>query len=803
MRELFIAHNSFRFSTFYFKITTYDKFIYRRSGKKRFFYFKMQHKPSILDVDETTFEKMVNALWGDNETPLVVTHVQYKGKTQPTDAKGYLMLTNGAIYIFKNKVFGGPAVRHHISPLQIITADHEKDRVTLFLRDHPSKLKSDKPNIPGLMLSKKELSVSEKKEDGKIKQPDDYFFITLKMNEKKMAVFIKLLFMSIDAMIYKCNTLYHPILRSSTVTIKQDSVLKVQNLLEKRAIMFSHFTFSAAKYLESAQYFSEKWKDKELFVISKGFHPGNFAVPYANALGCDFRLETVCFNNAHFKEIDQFIDSLLVSSIFINQIAFTNYPRDNQIDISLENAAKSVIKSWTFMSCPLSFFEDFVAKAVQAKYAPKKITFGKTALEANGISRFSTALGKFPELASLRFAAVRCPSSSNILGDIISKAAKLQEIELNRTGIDGSTILTILTENASKLRSIRITGEKFISEISNMTLPEEIELLDCSNSQFIGETLRDLLNQVVAKKTKKSIILKLSHLRISDGDYTRLRDLAITENDNIKEFDFSGNTLSPSYSESLFRFLKSQHLSYLSLRDITVNEFLRVLNHMNARKGHNDKSVLNQIEGLEISGEFDPQSYIALLDRVILDAHNLKFLKVVATKSGRAFKPEESKTIVTIVEDILETRPLIESLQIEGLDFIFNDRERDAFKKRWGAALNKRKADQETIDDHIKFLANDILGIPNIKKVVPKENVKRVFEEEEDFEEEILEKEAPEPTHHEDEELDEPESNEEESNDEMSNFDDDNYEEEDDDDDDESESSNDASSSDVDIDFND
>ena len=613
--------------------------------------------------------------WGENDTPLLATEVQYKGKTQPTDAKGYFLLTYGAIYIFKKKVFKGAAIRHHISLLQIVTADHEGHKVTFYIRDHPSRSKPEVPIIAGDVLKKIVLYETEKTEDGKFKDPRDYYFITLH-NSRRIPEICRRINFILDSLLYKNQKVYHPIIRSHNLNLKPiKGEPKLDNLLEKRAILLSHFTFAAAKYIECAEYFTTRWKNNGNFYISKGFHPGQFARPFANAISWDYRLNTVCFDNAEFKQLNDFLIALLTSSQFIQQIAFANYPNYSVVEISVESlkqAINSAIQSWTFINCPLSLLSSFVYNAITAEYNPKRITYGKSTFARKAASGFLTTLAKLPKLRSLRVLGVKLSNDTlDLFNDFVFKMKNLVEIEINNSSLDGGSILKALTTHQSEipLRVIHITDSIFQDKIDNLQIPPSLEYFDFSHSQFIGQSLLCLLKELCATQATKPFILQLRYIRVQESDYKNLSNLTAAKYSNIKEFDFSGNPLYYSFIYKLYDYLLSQKtLTDLIFEDLTTDSLPivipRIIHLCEAGK----------VEGLSINGALRPSDYTYIFSRLHTNL-TLKRLRVVNSGGGN--------NAIIALQSLFTVNKNIQQIECDGFNPDKTGENKDEIIKLW------------------------------------------------------------------------------------------------------------------------
>lgn len=626
--------------------------------------------------------------WGANESPLFASEIEYKGKTQPVTASGYLLITIGAIYIFKKRILGGAAIRHHISPFDIITLDHQNDRFTMYLKDNSDKYNLDKPRIP-LDTMRVSDYLNDTDSEGKHREFHEHYSITIKSKQyiRRIALTV---FSICESALWKNETILHPKFRSNQIKFPVLRGPTFKGLLEKRAIIMAHYAFPDAKNLEAAEYFSTKWNDTQSFVISRGFHPAIYCRPFANALGYEYKLKSVCFDNAQFKEFPEFVNILAKSALTINLIAFANYKSNFNLVFDFTDLKDTNVLNWMIISCNLDILLTFVDSCIRSEFAPHRLIYGRTTLNQQNTDNFFDAIKRIKglhavKLFELNFVVPRFDAVQNFVRTMSS----LVELEISHSSYDGSQLLNTICDCESNIMCVYLTNCKF-NDVTKFNLPKKIAAFDFSNSSFQGTSLRDLIQYCVDTPSESKFALRLKNIRISESDLLNLKSLKPTGNANICEFDFSGNFIPKGAYIEILEFLASQTtLKMLCLESITSDAMTRVI----PRIARYVKQ--SEIDTFFISGRIAPREYSSML-MTLLERNKLKRFHMVNSGAGNL--------AIKLLKEIIISYP-IEEIACDG--FKPDTTQEDAISDLWYAIARSQT---------IKYCDQPKKDVPSITK---------------------------------------------------------------------------------------
>ncbi|EAY17586.1 hypothetical protein TVAG_454140 [Trichomonas vaginalis G3] len=480
---------------------------------------------------------------------------------------------------------------------------------------------------------------------------DQHYSVTLKSRQFIKRIFLTLYFLC-ESALNKVDTIMHPQFRSQQIKLPPVNSPIFKGMLEKRAILFSHYSFPDGKNLEAAEYFATKWKDNQNFIISKGFHPAGYYRPFANALGYETKLKSVCFDDAHFKEFPDFVNILARTSLFISTIAFANYNSNFNLEFNLKDLNDINILNWSIINSDLKVLEHFVDSCVSQEFSPHRLCFGRSTLNKQNADKFFQTISKIKNLHAVKMFELNfVVPQFDILQNFIRTMTSLVDIEISHSSYDGGQLLYTICEVESNIMNINLTDCKF-TDIPKFKLPKNICSFDFSNSHFHGSSLRDLIQNCVDSKSDSKFALRFKNIRISESDMSLLRTLKITGNDNLCEFDFSGNFIPKGAFTELIDFLDSQKsMRFLNLEGITSDAMSRVIPKI-ARYVKN-----SGVEALFINGRIAPREFSSLM-MTLLEKNSLK--RFHCTNSGAG------NMTIKLLTEIVKVYPL-EEIACDGM----------------------------------------------------------------------------------------------------------------------------------------
>lgn len=527
------------------------------------------YTPKYIEL-ESKYNFFRTHTWGIAEKPLWLSNCIYRDTSASRERDGVVMMTRGAIYIFRNKFFKGYKLRQHHHLLKFSKIEQLPGRVLLrykrvqkmFAVRENAKAKSDE--VP---LCIDETVVVEKNDEKK-----EESILSLEMDNS--AEFCVLLELLVKNILYENDIFPMPEFSFSQEIERFNVDKRPKYSLQRRAIFMAHMELDWGNKIIISRYFRTKWNGGNVLRIGRSFQPNYYATAFGEAVGWETAIDTVCFRTSTFKESAQFLNGILKESINVRKIVFADYEAANKFDFSFSSDPTRV-DTWHFVNCCSKTVSDFLYASDRMSDPPKEVAIARRAYNAKDIGSILEALSgvmlETLQFVDLRFRKFPFDGFSFLVGEM----TKLSTLVLRNINTDGNKLFASVTkvmENAPVFKHLKLQKLSFKDELpADFKLPETVESIDISESEFIGKSLHSFLCSITKTAPKKTFALKASHLKVTEYEFQFMKNIDDIELEelfkpSICEFELSSCFLPSVCIEQIFRFLECQK----SLKQLTL-----------------------------------------------------------------------------------------------------------------------------------------------------------------------------------------------------------------------------------------
>lgn len=548
-----------------------------------------------IKVDDSKLEALQSKCWCDLELPIVAIPMEYKLKFKDSFTNGFLMVTRGALYVFKSKVFGAPdfVIKYHL--LDVRKMRLKTSSVIMEYDDFETEFKSH----------------------------DIIQAVTAMLTILYEATFgLK----SIIILSFSSEIPY-------TVPIIQQ---RPKYALKWRALFLAHFYDIKGDQLYTLDYF-DKWEDKltNMIVLGPSFHPGNFAAAYGHALAWESMLDTIVLQGFAPSKFPRMLDALCENASKINRIAFTDYKPKRLPIFNLRNIARTSITKWWFMRSCGKVITDFTEHAVGLPPTMTDFLISSAQLQPD---QFTTMVDNFTKSEALKgithfeFSRTQIkPFPFKDLTRLLKTCNRLETITMRGLEVDATHITKAICQAQSSLKIIHITHMQFRTplEPAKYTLPSQLVHFDVSSCAFTPASFKSLFQFLTCQPVQIPFILQCQNLVVKPAVYRALSEMDFEAcHPTLCEFDFSGNQIPNEPSNYFFAFLFTQkRLRLLTINDIVPEDptqFMKYVMQLLASL---------PLSGLDFSGKLPP-ILVTQFIQALATAPHLRRLGVRNSKSG-------------------------------------------------------------------------------------------------------------------------------------------------------------------------
>ena len=672
--------------------------------------------------------------WCDQEKVLFASIVDFKLQKKDSYRVGYIMITNGANYIFKSKSFNSFEQVKKFSILNVNSIHFDDENITFEMdNDNSIQLRTE--------------------------------------NSKKIAFSSLFLIKIVTKNVKTINNKVHifELSGSNWNSVEKDVVNKLNSdehfndILKWRAILFAHYYDIQGENLSVIDYFNKYEKSLQsssMIVIGPSLHPGYYSRAFGHSIAWDDRISTVVFQSFTPSKFRDFFDSLIFNSFTIKKIVFSDYQTFDKIPKfkinQLESGSKpvyeneffrstndiSVLECFQFIRCIPDVIFSFISNIITFSISRiDSLIFQEIALSKEDFTHISelmqnntliTKTTKHIEFSKLKIiqhskALLRTKTTKmhinvarsnlskinildkgmkikfNDISNIVSALTALETISIRSINGDANKFLRAICKSATvdpciPIRSIHLNWMNFKKSYSELIdFPKTLIHLDISFSAFNPEAYVFLLKSLTKNDLNNyGIILESISISVN---FIQLFDLIGKMNFNechstIAELDLSANDFSAIQGQNneyqllgkLFSFLATQkNLRLLSFNSITYripSNFLKQLSsfilsmhlpglHLSFQKTIKNTDSLEQFETDHI--------YYTFLNQ--LSTNNISFLKTLSLKNLKC----DNDVILELICLIRQAKQLVE-IAVDGL----MPNNQDLFMQLWKVVISQR-----------------------------------------------------------------------------------------------------------------
>lgn len=576
---------------------------------------------SYIKVENSKLENMKEFLWCKQENIYICVPVEFDGEKKKKYKDGFLLISNGAIYLFESKFLKQPNLiqRFHIL--------------------HIKNLRIDLTNI--------EFNL-------------DNFSIDIKTQyviQIYQAIQTILLGISYGLQLENNFTI------ESSITLPQITIdSRPQNNIHNRVIFFAHYYSIRGDYTTLTQYF-DKWEQKpsSMFVFGSSFSPGNMAQTIGHAIAWESTLDTIVFQyntSSHFSELFQ---SILENSKTIKKIAFTDYKSDTTLPkFPQQQISNTTVKKYWFMRCKAQLINDFCSFA---KFLPSNVedfTLNGSQLTEEEMMNIVKKIGKSVPLKNMNSLSIlrmkMNPFPFDAFMKLIRTADNLTTLTIRGLDSNASDLFTAICSVQNRIKILNITHMQFRSQIiENINLPPALIRINFSFCAFISVSFQSLMKLLISTPKLMPFALQMQCLVIKPISYASLEGINLKNvYPNISEIDWSGNSIPAKESIFLFAYLFTQkrllHLKFENINPDNPMEFLQNFVTLIASL---------RIPGVDLSGRFEQTHLIQFMEALSY----MGWLRRISLRNS--LTGEEG---ISMMHEILRKNTKINELNIDGFN---------------------------------------------------------------------------------------------------------------------------------------
>lgn len=514
----------------------------------------------FIKVDEKQSHEMTKLCWFNSEKPYIMTPIEYRIKENDVFSSGFLMFTQGILYILKKNL----SVQN------------------LFTKIHLLNCKAMTINTSSILLTYSNDHSTEKNLFIELKSE---FSITI--SQIMIRIFNEITFgiQKRDCFSIKLGDNVGPSVLTST-NIKEST----NPILTMRTICFCHYyctqkddTVTSLSFLE---HFDKHPHSFITFTAERNL--GQYSIAFGHSIALDPLITTVIFDNYNSPTFHFMLKTLFEKSIFKKSIAFVNYSSMTIVNFEFSTIKKLNIRSWTFLRNSPEFMIHWANEAGKliAGIDTLHFEFIRFAREEQCslfLNKLCYIVSK-STLKTLHFSSfnVRPFPYNSLLKLITAVEQNLESLIFSSMDVDATKILNILCHSSTKLTELthicftRMQFRTVISnseELMNLHLPPKLLYINVSGCYFTPASFKFFLSFLNKDLLDNPIHLEANLIEVVPSAYEFLSTLEFDIlYPNLCEVVWNQNTIPSEWAKYFFAFLYTQKsLRFLSLNKIKTN----------------------------------------------------------------------------------------------------------------------------------------------------------------------------------------------------------------------------------------
>lgn len=539
--------------------------------------------------------------WGRNEQPLWLSRCIYRDSKSSMEKSGVMMLTRGALYIFRDKLLRGYVLRGHHNLFKFTKIQQLANRIILTYQivgeavRHEPKPNNDVDDVPLL---------NENPENQMNIVESPYEEHRLSLEFKGTETFTILLHRIISELFYGINSIPFPSFEMLEGKILERPTKIPKNSLLKKAIAFAHSEVQWGRNLSIANYLRFKWNGEKVLCLGKKFNPQYYSAAFGTAVGMESTIDTVVFKNCAFDGMETFLNRLMKSSISIKLVVFVNYMPNIKPKFAFDGS-NTIVTRWHFVNCCADTVCNFLAATSNFSSPPEEIAIARRSYNEKDSARIIQAIKDSPmayRTDTLQFVDTRFRNFPFDDFSVLISDMPLNTFVFRHINIEGSQLFAALCKTRPLMRSLKLQKLSFTSPVDpSLKLPAGLVLIDISESEFIAESFTTFMLSICREEVKNPFILNAAKLKITESEFEIFKvymDQCEKESNrhiksNILELNLSDIYLPVVGVQEICRFIRTQKkLTQISLENIScpdptvfTREIVAVLQQVKTIKG--------------------------------------------------------------------------------------------------------------------------------------------------------------------------------------------------------------------------
>lgn len=545
-------------------------------------------RPNLIHLTLQQLEKLKEYIWSDAETITVAQDVT-KLHLNGGKASRTIVVTNGAVYIFKTRSFNK------------VELDKAFSIVAL------TKISYIEPNILNLTFDSKVI----------VLRTND----ALNIGNLLTYQYSKVTFHVPNHTGLRVESTPPDALKEFTSILSRPSAL-----FQMRIITFSHL------YNKKLQDYNVKafnnWDQihSGTFKITSDIKHNGAIQVIAHAISWDEDMKVLDVNGFAPEHLGTFLSIIFQHSFALNKVIIQNYPDKVNDNFDFKVNGNSEINNLCFINIDSKTVVSFFNALKNYTGRIRTLRISKCAFKRNELASIFDSIQNFlcfMKLSNMQIDNLKITGFPlHEFQCLINKLHAFNTLTINNIDIDGTFIMQAICDNAKNiqhviLNNINFDGFKFVKKL---VFPESITLLDISESTFNISTFKTIFESILSKPRTSPLIVYSSNLKLNNN--ITFKDLfneitALEETyPNIFELCWSDNEMQPDDIKSLISFVKKQ----TNLKFLDISRSIYPQNKPKESLSYISKYIKeSKLEGLSIGSNANqqiPSELISFLKKI-------------------------------------------------------------------------------------------------------------------------------------------------------------------------------------------
>ena len=546
---------------------------------------------------------LLSRVWGRCEKARWISRCHYRCSLHRSEKRGVIMVTRGAVYIYRRKLLKGFRLRYCFSPLKCFAIEQSQNVVIFTLPPPGVKQGSAEEvraqnNLLDDMMDDNDnqelLEHVEEAEDVKIRVETTHA-------DKLVLLLVRL----IQNAVFGVKDAPVPEMKLDVEPVPPQE--RPKQCLKRRAMMLGHLFVDMGIGLDVCNYFQAKWDGGPILTLGHTFHPSIFGPAFGRAVGWETLLNTVVFRTVKFSHFPEMCDEMLRSAQTIERVVFLDYKRSMSLSFNFSRILGTSVKRWWFLNTCARVVSPFLGAANRLPSPIEEFVLAKYSYNRDDASDIFHMMKRSPNITGTRnVKLVNLNFSSFPMDDfsrLVNKFHCLQMLYMKNINVDGNQLLVSICRGRGYLRQVSLLKMNFAEPIPmDLEMPDGLVVLDVSKSKFIGVGMAALLSGITSTMAKNPFVFIARKIQVTESEYVELGRMDVSKcQPNLLELNYSNNNIVTVGFDQFFEWIRTQtRMRELIFDDIVTDESPRLV----AKLVWSIRSI--ELHGLELGVRFDP-----------------------------------------------------------------------------------------------------------------------------------------------------------------------------------------------------